>query len=123
VDAAAGGMWVQQLPLKGDTIEAKAVHKQLLGFIQSSDPRWVGGWAGGWVGGREGAAPGVGTAGLLLPEGELPLMCAQENSWGMQHAPPCHPSLQQPAECIMPCMPHPCVGLAWPAGSWATTRC
>lgn len=28
-----------QLPLKADGVEARAVHKQLLGFIQRSDPR------------------------------------------------------------------------------------
>ncbi|PSC74524.1 ARM repeat-containing [Micractinium conductrix] len=42
IDAAAGSLYVAQLPLKGDLIEAKAVHKQLLGFIQRSDPRVLG---------------------------------------------------------------------------------
>ena len=28
-----------QLPLKADGVEARVVHKQLLGFIQRSDPR------------------------------------------------------------------------------------
>jgi hypothetical protein len=36
---AAGTLFLGALPLKGDASEAKAVHKQLLGFIQRSDPR------------------------------------------------------------------------------------
>ena len=40
IDGQAGAaLLLAQLPLKADTVEAKAVHKQLLGFIQRSDPR------------------------------------------------------------------------------------
>ncbi|KAL4855412.1 Importin-5 [Chlorella vulgaris] len=42
IDAQAGGLFVSQLPLKGDTVEARVVHKQLVGFIQRSDPRILG---------------------------------------------------------------------------------
>ncbi|KAL4452685.1 hypothetical protein ABPG75_008347 [Micractinium tetrahymenae] len=42
IDGAAGGLYLQQLPIKGDLVEAKVVHKQLLGFIQRSDPRILG---------------------------------------------------------------------------------
>jgi hypothetical protein len=37
--AAAGTAFVSYLPLKADTVEARVVHKQLLGFVQRSDPR------------------------------------------------------------------------------------
>ena len=39
VEPGAGSLWVAQLPLKGDGVEARAVHAQLVGFIQRSDPR------------------------------------------------------------------------------------
>ena len=39
IDAGAGSLFVGQLPLKADGVEARVVHKQLLGFIQRSDPR------------------------------------------------------------------------------------
>ncbi|KAI7835878.1 hypothetical protein COHA_010225 [Chlorella ohadii] len=42
IDAGAGSLFVAQLPLKADGVEARVVHKQLLGFIQRSDPRILG---------------------------------------------------------------------------------
>lgn len=42
IEPQAGTLFVSLLPLKGDTLEAKAVHKQLLGFIQRSDARILG---------------------------------------------------------------------------------
>jgi hypothetical protein len=42
IDAQAGSLFLSHLPIKADTVEAKVVHKQLLGFIQRSDPRILG---------------------------------------------------------------------------------
>lgn len=47
IDGGAGALYVAHLPLKADGVEARAVHKQLLGFIQRSDPRCVRAYRGG----------------------------------------------------------------------------
>ncbi|KAK9810031.1 hypothetical protein WJX72_003666 [[Myrmecia] bisecta] len=40
--AALGATWVNSLPLTSDVVEAKAVHAQLVRFIEASDPRILG---------------------------------------------------------------------------------
>lgn len=39
---AVGSAWVSALPLRADTVEAKAVHEQLLRFLDRSDARVLG---------------------------------------------------------------------------------